>query len=338
MKKTFFVVFTTLILGSIAIAGKIYLLKKPQPLYMHETLNGVDYNTKAKSMIATFKGAYSLDRNRLRSISEWYSRKDIEDMLDLLKGEADRVDGIRFYFGAQSVNGNQIATRLFLVTTKLRIPVPTDPKISAHQDYYEHDSKYAILSRETGADLYDNSTEELKEGGLLYGDKKPDFTGTNCTLQDPHMLDGDKAYDWVQKRHDTPYAGSLPAPVRDPSNYNTESEWFDICFISSLFSKIVNDNQFTGLRVYSGKGFSSKDRDVFILVPTYANGRLNQDYYKCLNLTYASPCNVPLRDSITGKKFTKIELQNKFNIKYLKSGNYMTGAYDNGELCPDVCN
>jgi hypothetical protein len=155
------------------------------------------------------------------------------------------------------------------------------------------------------------------------------------------MVDNDEAYKWVQERHDTKYQGQASSPpIRNAAAYNTESEWFDICFISSLFTKIVNDTQFTGLRIYSGKGFpyNGEEKDVFILVPTYANGRLNQDYYGCLNLTYSTPCNVPLRDSLTHKKLTLLQRQELFNKNYRVSGNYMTGGYDKGELCPTVCN
>src|SRR3569833_1558279 len=135
-----------------------------------KTLNGVDYYTDAQTKIANFKAAYMDDANRLRSVSEWYSRKDISDMLALLNHEFNAVDGVRIYFGAQSISGKQIKARLFLVTTKQRTPSSTDPTQSAHQDYYNHDGGYAIFSRETGSDLYNNTTEEIKEGGLLYGD------------------------------------------------------------------------------------------------------------------------------------------------------------------------
>jgi hypothetical protein len=301
-----------------------------------KTLNGVDYDT-AINMIKNFEKDSASDIG-LKSVCAWFNKAEIQKMQTVLTNQMNTVDGVRFYLGEASKTGTKLQIEILLLATKTKAPGQvTDRHTSTHGDYPLQDNSLA-----TGlGQYYSNSFEALSDGGLLYSYNKPTM-GNVCTDPNVHLLDDSDTYYWVQKREDI----DDPRPNRrDKSAYNTEGEWFDACFISTLFDAILKDsNNLDGLRVYLGKGRPhglTNDRDIVILVPTHPDvndANVHNDDYICLQLIPTDLCT-PIGGHFKRAKLSKAELLRLFNAKYLKpNASLMAGGYDNGELCPDVCN
>ena len=163
--------------------------------------------------------------------------------------------------------------------------------------------------------------------------------GILCKKRSVHKMNDSDTYNWVQRRHDV--KDTREQSRRDTLAYNTKSEWFDICFISSLFQAITSaDNNLDGLRIYLGNGLKGQDglaHDVFILVPTHTKGQKHRDDFSCLKLIPTSLCCPDCQPLY--KRENWIKLVKWFNHKYFKSGHsFASGGYDNGELCPNNCN
>ncbi|GAC1312736.1 MAG: hypothetical protein NVSMB24_34810 [Mucilaginibacter sp.] len=294
--------------------------KRALTLPITKTLNGFD-ESKATKMISDFANSFTVDGNRVstdvgkKSVYTWYSCADIKKIYDLLIDEKAKADGIRIYFGCdpKSPGSTKLKVHLFMVSTKKRT-APPDPigNGSNHIDYYDHSGPFSTYLNGTspfGDGVDDDAANGPKNGALLYD--KPNtttaqFPTTPCIDNDNHYIPNDIALKWVQKR------GDSHTTTSDPSGYNTRSEWFDYPFIKKLFGIIIN-NQFSGLRIYLGKGqvdAQGRVRDVLILLPTKKVGGIDKDDYEC----------------ITG-----------FSNNPFKSAKSIF-ASDNGELCPDVCN
>ena len=351
-------------------------IKKRRPANVQKTLNGVEMGTintpgTALKMIEDFKSDCANDVG-YKSVSEWYSKSDLQKMLAILTdaNETKKIeDGVRFYFGEESKNGKKIKVKILLVTTKKRDSI--NETTSTHGDYYDHDANLA-LQNEVGIPSNVNASTMATQGGIFYRDTVPRVYG-NCPSGTKHDIDIPSAYDWIQRRHDDGH--DQRAHPRDNSGYNTRSEWFDLSFIQSLFSVIIADTTLDGLRVYLGKG-QHKDtvkypglRDSFILTPTKALGsNYHEDVFKCLPIVNTINDKLELQKINSDKKIKK----QKLNIENLyknngKNGNqmlieklnfnldqqptifigknnalvtftnYVPAVYDNGELCPNVC-
>jgi hypothetical protein len=335
MKKLLIGMLTLLITASFYHGYKNVHSEKKPPTPEKKTLNGFDQQ-RALDMISNFKNRYANDNGR-KSISAWYSKADIQNMLDLLTTEGNdpaiRTDGVRFYFGSETPTGTtKLDVKILLVSTKPKAPVLPD-HASAHGDYYDHTSVYLNSTNITGDAINDNAARILREGGLLYAVNSPALNVT-CPNPNPHLILNADAYNWVQRRHDKDDHG-VP-PLREKSAYNTESEWFDICFITSLFTAVVNPaNNLDGIRIYLANGReepATVKRDVFILVPTRTNGVVHQDAYDCLNLVRTSICDLPGNAPAQG---THIPGGPRVGVRTFRS---MDGGYDIGQLCPYNCN
>ncbi|EHQ27965.1 hypothetical protein [Mucilaginibacter paludis] len=323
--------------------------RKTRQVTVNKTLNGIDEVT-ARQMIANFDSNYLKDVGP-KSLSVWYSVDQIRAINNLLIAEhaSKNTDGVRFYFGCDkpAAGTTKLKTKLLLVSTVSR-PF-TDSTISTHVDYYTHTASF--LNVEAGLLSNGNATQVMKHGGFLYNANAP-AEGT-CGNPSGHFLTSGLAYKWVQARCEN-------NSNRDDSVYNTKSEWFPYCFLTSLFSVIADaSHHFSGLRIYEGKGLVSKKakkknpRDVFILMPTQSAGQMDRDYPDCLeqylpNGFCGDTAKVQVMPQIQkAKKVQKTKtilgVQN-IQEKMQKTQAFAPppiihgGGYDEGELCPDVCN
>ncbi|MFI5163423.1 MAG: hypothetical protein ACHQHN_19245 [Sphingobacteriales bacterium] len=303
-----------------------------------KTLNGIDYDS-AIGMINNFNTDYPSDVG-LKSACAWFNKDEIQKMQTELTRQIGVIDGVRFYLGEASKNGTELKIEILMLATQLKAPAQVT---TGHTSIYgDYPLKNSSISNQLGQYYSSQAFKALSDGGLLYGDHQPAMGGP-CSNPDVHLLNSNDAYTWVQKRHDI----DDPTPnKRDKSAYNTKGEWFDACFISTLFDAILKDsNNLDGLRVYLGEGRLdeyNKARDVVILVPTHQDvddANVHKDDFRCLQLIPTSFCAPPAGGRFKRAKPTNAELLRLFNAKYLKTNNsYMAGVYDNGELCPDVCN
>ena len=303
---------------------------------VQKTLNGYDKLT-ALQMISDFAGNYMADV-RPKSLNAWYSLDEIKNINDLLLAEAQvrPTDGVRFYFGCNPppAGTTELTLSIFMVSTETRTAVGTQ---SNHGDYYDHVADF-LSTGTTGAAVNNDAANSLAGGATLYNGTAP--ANDLCGHPGQHYLDTNTVYAWVSKRCEN-------SGAHDNTALNTKSEWFPLCFITSIFSSIVKgqaSSGLDGLRIYLGKGYVDKDglmRDVFILVPTKAgdNGT-HIDYYSCLeDLLQSSFCGDFTTKSARAIKFParEIHIQNfrrAVNAKSFWEG----GGYDNGELCPTYCN
>jgi len=296
-----------------------------QPLTSGFTLNGVD-QTKAINMIANFEKDYPADLNTTKAVSVWYSIGEIEAMNNLLIAEYNinkRPDGVRIYFGCDhpaTGTGTKLSPVIFLVSTQLRNP--PIPGKSNHEDYYDHLGNILPGGELGSLPIYDTDAA-LKNGALLYGNSMPADIPCNATPSG-HYINGADAYAAVQRHMRT-------SSTNDVSAYNTKAEWFEFCFITSVFNAILDThNQLNGLRIYFGKRIMDdrRNRDVFILVPTHDVNGIPTDTYQCLEGLNSFGCDSSSwTDALTGDKTRDA------HITFLK-----IAGYDKGELCPTNCN
>jgi len=301
------------------------------------TLNGFDYPS-ARKMIDFFDTTYTNDKGR-KSFCAWFSKAEIAVMQKALQEEVANVDGVRLYFGADSKIGTKLQNiKLFLISTTKRARPAKG--LSVHGDYEEHES---YLNKNLGQYYSNKCGTVLGMGGVLYGDTRPN-PGPLCIGNIRHQMGGSNTYNWIQRRHDQKKFSRPNSRDRDSSAYNTESEWFEVCFVSSLFTAISDPgNNIDGLRIYMGNGFklqSFKKRDVFIMVPTRAEGNKHVDNLGCLKLLSAyRSCKILQRPNAPHP--SERVMNELFNERYfvLKATmGVMDGGYDKGELCPTICN
>jgi hypothetical protein len=307
------------------------------PPPVQKTLNGYDQDV-AVQMIANFALNYLNDTSS-KSLTAWYSAGELNNINNLLLAEADirPTDGVRFYFGcdAPPAGTTQLAVSILMVSTETR----DDPAAnqSAHGDYYDHTADF-LSAGTTGATTDNNAAGSAARGASLYGAAAP--PNDLCGEPSQHYLDTTTVYDWVS-RHCETNASNVTSPL------NTKSEWFPLPFITGLFSSITKGQVqfgFDGMRIYLGKGYIDKDglmRDVFILVPTTAGANdTHLDYYNCLEDLSLSSFGDPIgADRASVEKFPAraVHLE-KFRKAAKGISPWYSGGYDNGELCPDVCN
>lgn len=296
-----------------------------QPLIPGFTLNGVDQN-KATKMIANFETDYPADLNTTKTVSVWYGINEIKAMNNLLVREYQqnqRPDGVRIYFGCDNPAtgaGTKLTPVIFLVSTQQRNPVVAGK--SNHEDYYDHLSGVLPGGELGGAPIYD-ANDAFTKGALLYSPTTPADIPCNAAPSQ-HYINGADAYQAV-RRHT---GGSQQ---NDVSVYNTRAEWFDLCFINSVFNAILDENNnLNGLRIYLGKRTmenDGKDRDVFILVPTKDVGGIATDTYQCLEDLKSFSCTYTWTNVLTDDK------KHNAHLSFMK-----VAGYDKGELCPFNCN
>ncbi|OIQ65418.1 hypothetical protein GALL_530230 [mine drainage metagenome] len=272
----------------------------------------------ANTMIANFKLKRAADKGA-KSVSVWFNAAQIKAMADLLKNEAISrgTDGVRFYFGSDTPMGNnhKLHVKLLLVST---IGRQANPPLSTHGDYFDHTADFQdnFLLTETGQITNDQSNVAAGNGATLYNGNEPNSGTCSVRPVPTHYLDEHQAYNFVKARNER----NPDNNTRDESGYNTNSDWFKICFISSLFNVIADTATYKldGLRVYLGEGKIDDGtvRDVVILVPTHTvNGKRAVDYYDCLEGLQ------PIREHFCPPDTSAFG-----------------GGYDKGELCPTVCN
>jgi hypothetical protein len=337
MKNLFLCV---LLFSTVALATKALIGKKAQndSCTYSSTLNGVP-DAIALKRIAYFEKYKGIDQNTGKAASIWFKKSDIENINTLLTAESDnsipeneRVDGVRFYFACDSpINGaTKLKLSIYLVSTR-----PQDntgqPKKSAHGDYYCHTASY-LGAGKFGEETYDTNIPGYGLYGVPVGGYK------SCQNEPSNYVDEATAYNWVTK-----FRYAKPDPIV------TESEWFPRCFIQFLFQAIQDENSIGGLRVYLAMGenkhYPGMLKDILLLVPTYAD---KTDYYGCVGDVEEFPKDC---DTSMDKWFANIK--NIYSPEWRKSkhpkltklqkypfmyGGASGGGYDNGELCPDVCN
>jgi hypothetical protein len=320
MKKLFLGCCTLVITASFLVVKNTASKNSHAPTTRYATLNGIDMNT-ANAMIANFELKRASDKGA-KSVSVWFSAAEIKEINDLLTIEAATrgTDGLRFYFGSDKPTGQntKLHIKLLLVSTIQRNPIPPSP-LSSHGDYFGHTADFQdnFLLTETGQITNDHSDIAAGNGATLYNGSEP-AAGTCSVTPTRHYLSGHQAYNFVKARNENNHDNS----TRDDSGYNTNSDWFKLCFITSLFNIIADTATYKldGLRIYLGEGKIDDGtiRDVVILVPTHNyNGKPAVDYYNCLE--ELAP---------VGRPFC-----------YDKSDTSAFGAgYDKGELCPTICN
>jgi hypothetical protein len=326
-----------LIVMAISCAGSLKL--KAQQV--QQTLDGTSA-TVAQQKIANFQSHRVRDEGTNKSISVFYPISKLKQIDDLLTEEhtADPVNkstGIRFYLGCDAPStGTKVRNvEIYMVSTDEKTPVLPDHP-STHGDNYRHVANR--LSPIQIGTLNIDEADALNKGATLYGSQQP--LESTCANPSKHFLPDSTAFARVRKR--SKLAG------KDQSFINTESEWFPYCFIHSVISA-MEQNGYSGLRVYLGKGYVPElhtERDVFILVPTKTNtAGLEVDDYHCLEDQQGfTGCPVPQQSGQRLLKSTSgaSSEQHLYRINSVNFGTVTGGApgagYDEGELCPDVCN
>jgi len=291
------------------------------PPTVQQTLDGVP-QSEALQKIKNFSDFSGKDVSS-KSIAVFYPIAQLKAIDSILTKEHTdtTATGIRFHFGCDSPASGNRNLKIYMVATNDR--KVTDPHLSTHVDYYVHVPNI-LSTTEIGTTNY-NGSDEYKKGGTLYGTMPPAYQ--SCSNPSRHFLPANTAYQWVQVRYDK---GS-----NDQTPLNTTSEWFSYCFMHSII-KTMAQNKYTGLRVYLGKGFvddSCKNRDVVILVPTKDSlGIMHQDDYHCLE---DLPGYIICPDAISKLHLDKCTTIITSGKKHppITGG----GGYDEGELCPDVC-
>jgi hypothetical protein len=280
------------------------------------TLNGVNKQA-ALDMIQNF-ATYSGKDIRVKSLSAFYRVDQIRVINQALTNQ--NADGLRIYFGSGTPvppSSTKIKADILLVATKPR-PGGGTATLSAHADYYVPAGAGGLSTTEIGTANNEHGDQVRDWGGSLYNTKPP--LVCLCAKPSGHLLPGGEAYLWVQDRYENGGKDKMP--------YNTKSEWFSYPFINALFNVLTDpNNPFTGLRIYVGKGFKDSQgniRDVFILVPTTSVGKLDADYYCCLEDLSKTP--------FPNEKHIKVPAYKRFPFD--STG----GGYDIGELCPSICN
>ena len=339
MKKKSFGMLALFVAAALFLCFKNKPAKPRQLTTVNATLNGVDALT-ATTMIQNFEDNYAADGGA-KSISAWYRADQLKAINDLLTSEASTIgtDGLRFYFASDKpVSPNtKLHVKIFLVPT---IPkVPTNGHTSTHGDYYAHTGVFSngFLTTETGIAMDDQADVGASNGASLYSKTQP--ANGVCNMQPtPHYLPANKAYSLVQARNEK--NTNNPTTAMDTSPYNTISDWYRLCFITSLFNAITDpNNHLDGLRIYLGKGqmINGDIRDVVVLVPTHnVNGSPGVDDYDCME--DLAPVSKPFcndrSDSANYLQSTRKRLKSLIEIARSTNG----GGYDNGELCPFNCN
>jgi len=291
------------------------------------TLNGVDINT-AKQMILNFSRYYTADVGR-KSLSVFYTVDEIRAIAAAF--EKDRAnpnikaDGIRFYFGSDTPATGQtkLNVKIFLVPTRLQ-DNGGDTLKSTHGDYYEPAGLFPV---ETGIAIQNGASQVMHGGGTFYNPPTQAPLGINCANPSNHFLAKNVAYQWIQARCESSNTAIM-------GGYDTKSEWFSDCFLSDFFKAVTDASfHFSGVRIYLGHGLMDKHgnlRDVLILFPTDQVGTANGEHGGCL-------------EDLLGGKFCKEPLPlYKRNIPHahpiVPKTDFIGAGYDEGELCPDVCN
>lgn len=284
------------------------------------TLNGVA-ETTALSMIGAFKDNEGKDISS-KAVSVWFNKDQLYSIDTLLQKEAKTkgTDGIRFYLAcnAPATGVTKIDASIFMVSTRQR-KSPPDPNGggSSHIDYYDHNAAF-LNSGQLGA---------AGNGANVPGAELYYPTGCisdDCAGPGVHYIDCVTSHTWVQNR----------LGIKD--TINTYSEWFNLCWLHSLFQAIYNANSgkhLNGLRIYLALGQVPQDitkpRDIFLLAPTYDSAGTPTDYYKCLE-DYTDLCDsAKIRPSLRSPKVPLAER---------KTHPFWMTAYDKGELCPNNCN
>ncbi|MDR3697112.1 hypothetical protein [Mucilaginibacter sp.] len=320
----------------------------PPPCPNCWTLDGVDGGIAVQRFL-NFKTLQGTDKNPQKAASVFFTTDQLQQIDELLANEygslpaAQQPDGVRFYFGCdQQSSGSKLNILIHLVSTRKQDPAG-DPHKSAHGDYYEHN----IASPKTLNGIQNNGTTILDplgnplQTGTVY--QNPG-SGTRCTNEPGNYIDETAAYTWAfNNRYNKP----------DP--INTQSDWFRLCFIQYLFETIYkHPTIFNGLRAYLVLGphqSYSYNRDFVILVPI---DKQNRDYAGCIAELDSLPSSChpetdlwiqSLKEYYKAKKNWKElspaeRLRVKKHIRYpfFYSHAVLGGGYDNGELCPDVCN
>ena len=288
-----------------------------QPTPVSATLDAVDSAT-AVHMIDTFKKYKDQDQNA-KAITVWLSKEQLYNIDTLLQSEAKTkgTNGIRLYFGCNPPpkETTKLDVSILMVSTRERIS-PPDPAGggSPSIDYYAHVATFL-----NSGQLETPGQGDKTAGAELY--YPTPCAKDICNGGGVHYIDCRNAHDFVHNRSGVNY------PI------NTCSEWYNLCWIHSLFQAIYTNKGYhiNGLRIYVGYGNNPQDttkwRDFFVLAPTYDNKGTPTDFYECLE-DFTNLCD-------SSKLFSNYSRSPK-----IKSGlkPFWMADYDKGELCPNTCN
>ncbi len=268
-----------------------------QPSLM-TSLNGISY-ADASIMINRFLHNKTINYSQA---TIWFKKSIINSMdslLHVIKNENVAIDGVRLYFGKDSINRNTV---IAVATFSDGYPAPNDTSELIHRDFFYLNAHYLTTPDARGTANY-----SPVQGALLFNNNfvcPPDSTSTGCDSAGLHYISCTKAQSMIST-----FLNSITNVKKD--TINITSEWFDLGVFDDINNELKKNNKADGLRVYVGRDLTPQGstkifRDAFILVTTEDN---RTDYYKCFAL---------------------------HPVQVRSWGHH--GIDDNGEQCPTNCN
>jgi hypothetical protein len=279
---------------------------------LHKSLNGLD-SADVTTMATYFENNVFRKVKSRKMISFWFSRKVLDNILDLLEKEGAKgsqptgaPDGIRIYYLSSKVDNSDLS--IAVVSTKNIGRDVENPGSNIHQDYYYHHDNHPLFAL-ANTDWQKN-TDNCRGGALIYNScPSGGCPAGGCGIEPEHVIT-------------QTYAVSMVSHF-GRRKINTKSVWFDYKMLKNLSAL-----KFTGIRIYLGnygtRGnngvtipydrvpgypvgyYKKRRRDSFVFVTTKTIGDVEQDWFKC---DYVDPSKHKFFD-----------------------------VYNNGELCPSHCN
>ncbi|HVW97894.1 MAG TPA: hypothetical protein VHA56_18130 [Mucilaginibacter sp.] len=238
----------------------------------------------------------------------WFRREVVEAWYSLLLADQKRgikADGIRIYLSrilATPQNPIHRNNGIIVVSTFSKDTLIDNKDSIIHKDYFTHldSNKLFKMADIKGKIYFDN---DAVNGAALYDVCNCDIT-TPCSTSSEHEILRSKAESMVQN-----FRGSL---FRSGA-INSTAEWFDIKMLKYLLTKMEEDKDDDGVRIYFARGIDNdyaKGKVKFVFVTTKPGNTTDthSDYLDCEHFPLINKISDPF-----------------------------TGPTDNGELCPTHC-
>jgi hypothetical protein len=232
-----------------------------------KTLNGID-QAQAKKMIDYFEKSMQ-DFSTTEQASYFLNKDMLQKMVGLLESEKKKnpdVDGLRIYFGKESLKDPRIS--LLLVSTKA-FKDPANPD-KTHDDYYEHPDTARLFQSSTNLKIIRFASTAMGTSLNVHCDTCPDLDPSCTGPQDIHYITRKTAEEMIKG-----FGGH---------KLNTRAEWFDL----EMLRAMVRDPKCAGIRVYLATRTAQQDdpdRDAVVLTTTFINDNgVLEDYFECSTL------------------------------------------------------